>query len=83
MHLASALDDLAFIGFEIKVEMGERVVLDGASFGAERIELWQLRLGCGTFGDKPGFDVLERSLQLAIGESICSRLFEGEWWPRP
>ena len=30
MHVAAGLDDLRLVGFEIEVEMGERVVLDGA-----------------------------------------------------
>src|SRR5262249_46736629 len=78
MHLTSALDDLAFIGFEIKIEMSECVIFDGARFGAERIELRQLRLGCSAFGDKPGLDVLQRSLQFTIGERFCRSLLEGE-----
>ncbi len=42
MHLPAALDHLGFIGFEIEVEMVERVVLDGAGLGAKPVELRQL-----------------------------------------
>ena len=34
MHFASALDDFALIGLEIQIEMGERMVFDGAGLGA-------------------------------------------------
>ena len=41
MHMAAGAGDFLLIGFEIEVEMGERMVLDVLGLLAERIELRQ------------------------------------------
>ena len=41
MDLAAARADLALVGFEIEVEMGERVILDRLGAVAQRLELGQ------------------------------------------
>ena len=71
MHLAAAFDHFPLIGFEIKIEMRERVVLDGARLVAELVELRQLRLGSGALDDEPAFDVEKRTLQLCVGQRSC------------
>ena len=52
VDFAAARADLRLIGFEIKVEMGERVVLDRAGAVAQRLELGQPSGGCGPTTDK-------------------------------
>ena len=44
--------DLALIGLEIEIEMGERVVLDVARAVAQRVELGQASGGLGARGDE-------------------------------
>ena len=63
MHLAAALDHLALISLEIKIEMRERVVLDGAGLVAQRVELGQFRLRRVALDDETALDVLQRLLQ--------------------
>ena len=53
MHMPAALDHLPLIGFEIKIEMVERVVLDGARLLAKLVELRQLRERRLRFAMKP------------------------------
>ena len=48
----AAFSDLALVGLEIEVEMGERVVLDRAGAVAQRLELRQPLGGRGAPGDE-------------------------------
>src|SRR3990170_5297741 len=70
VHRSAALGHLALIGIEIEIEMGERVVLDGAGFLAERVELGQLRSRRFALDDEAALDVLERLLQRSVGERM-------------
>src|SRR5687767_885711 len=68
MHLAPALGYLAFEGFEIEIEMRQRMVLDGAGVLAQPVELRQLRFRCPALLDEAALDVLQRPLQLQIAK---------------
>ena len=41
MHMAALLDEALLIGFEVEIEMRERVVLDVARAVAQRVEFGQ------------------------------------------
>src|SRR6476661_7297979 len=53
MYLSAALDHFGFVGLEIKVEIAERMVLDGASLGAKLVELRQLSIALSRLTMKP------------------------------
>ena len=76
MDMASALHHLPLIGFEIEVEMIERVVLDGARFLAEFAELRQLRPGQAALDDEAAFDVEKRPLELRIFQRAARVVLE-------
>ena len=63
MHMAARLDDLALVGLEIEIEMGERVVLDRARAVAQRVEFRQPRRGVGA----PADEVLARAAARPAG----------------
>lgn len=71
MHLAAALDHSLLVGLKIKVEMAERVILDGARLGAKLVELGQLLDRRLALHDKAALDVQKRALELGIGERLA------------
>ena len=77
MHLPAALPHLPLIGFEIEIEMGERVVLDRARLLAKLVELGQFRDRRLALDDEAVLDVQERALKLRIGERFVRALLEG------
>ncbi len=70
MHDAARLLDLLLIGFEIEIEMRERMRLDIARLVAQGLEFRQARDGFGALGDKAVADEMQRLLQLRV----CERL---------
>ena len=77
VHLAAGLRDLLLVGLEVEVEMGERVVLDGARVVAERLEFRQRLDGLRPLVDEAGLDVVERLLELRVGERSLGVRLEG------
>ena len=65
MDVAARLDDLALVGFEIEIEMGERMVLDRAGAVAQRVEFRQPRHGVGAPADEV-LRVRQRALQALV-----------------
>ena len=53
MRLAARLDGVAFEGLQLKIEIGERLILDVARGGAQRFEFRETRYGCGALGNQP------------------------------
>ena len=80
MHLASAFGDLALVSFEVEVEMGERVVLDGARLVAQGVEFGEVRARRLALGDETVLDVEERLLQRGVGERPRGGFFEVLRW---
>ena len=76
VHMPAALVDLPLVGFEIKVEMGERMVLDRARLVAQRVELRQLRPRQRALDDEAALDVEKRALQLGIGQRAAALCLE-------
>src|SRR5690348_11643938 len=76
VHVAARRRDLGFVGFEVEVEMRERVVLDVARGIAQRIELGEPVDHVAPALDQVHLDELERVLQLRIGERRVSVLLE-------
>ncbi len=76
MHVAARVDDLLLVGFEIEVEVGERVVLDLPGLLAERVEFRQQRTRKRAPCYKAGLGVAERALKLRVGEGRCGVLLE-------
>src|SRR5712672_415051 len=76
MHVPAGRRDLFFVGFEIEVEMGQRMVLDVARRVAQRVELGQLVRHLAPAGDEVHLDEFERVLQIAIGERRLGVLLE-------
>ena len=75
MNVAAALVHLALVGFEIEVEMGERMVLDGARAVAQGLELRQpLGRGRAPAGEVARMD--ERALQARVGQRVMDVLLE-------
>ncbi len=66
MDLAALLRHLSLIGFQIEVEMSERVVLDVARLIAEPVELRQPILGFLALFHKPRLGKAQRALQRRI-----------------
>ena len=54
MHLAAGLQHFRLVGFQVEVEVCERVVLDVARGVAQRLELRQPRDSGGAAGDEAG-----------------------------
>src|ERR1700687_2492230 len=77
MHHAPALGHLALISLEIKVEMAERVVLDGTGLVAELVEFGEFRFRRFALDDETALDVLQRFLQLHVGKRVSDVGFEG------
>ncbi len=75
MHVAARLDDLALVGFEIEIEMGERVVLDRAGAVAQRVEFRQPRRGVGAPADEVP-RVRQRALQALVVERVVDIVLE-------
>ncbi len=71
MHIPAARLHRPLIGFEIEVEISERMVLDGAGLVAQRAELRQLPLGERALDDEAALDVEKCALKLLVGE--CRR----------
>ena len=93
MHLAAALDHLALVSLEIKVEMRQRVVLDGAGFLAQRIELGQLGLRRPRLTMKPRLTFWSAFCKRGVGERprgaglevvlrVCHRRLPSAFLPR-
>ena len=76
MHLAAALDHLAFESLEIEIEMRQRMVLDGAGILAQPVELRQLGFRRLALLDEAALDVLQRLLQLGVAERLRGALLE-------
>ncbi len=57
MHLAAALHHVALISLEIEIEMGERMIPDGACFVAQCIEFRQIRFGGVALDHETALDV--------------------------
>ena len=75
MHVAAAFATLPLIGFEVEVEMGERVVLDVAGAVAQGLELRQPLGGFGApDGEVARMD--ERALQTRVGQRVVGVLLE-------
>src|ERR1700728_2560328 len=71
MHVAAELGHLAFVGLEIKVEVGERMILDVASAVAQQIELRQPRDRFGA----PRHEIA-RVIQCALQPRVAERLVD-------
>ena len=62
------LDHLPLVVFEIKIEMGEDVILDVSRDVAQPIEFGKVVAGMSAFGDKARAGFNHRALQLSIGQ---------------
>src|SRR5690606_3871921 len=62
---------------EIEVEIGQRVVLDGARAFTQRLELGQRLGGLGALVDEAGAHVAQRLPQLLVGERLVCVFLEG------
>ena len=76
VHVAAGRRDFRLVGFEIEVEMGERVVLDVARGIAQRVELRQAVGGVAAALDEAGAGIAERALELRVGERLLHVLLE-------
>ena len=75
VHMAAGFHDLALVGLEIEVEMGERMVLDGAGAVAQGLELRQPVDGRrAPSGEVAG--VNERPLQARVGQRVVDVVLE-------
>ena len=75
MDVAAAFRDLALVGFEIEVEMGERMILDRAGAVAQAIELGQpFHGGRATSGKITRKD--HRALEPRVGQRLMDVLLE-------
>ena len=75
VDFAAARANLALVGLEIEVEMGERVILDRAGAVAQRLELGQP----GGRGRPPTDEIARerhRALQSGVGQRVMRVLFE-------
>ena len=68
MHLAARSQNLRLIGFEVKVEMRERMRFDIARRVAQSLEFRQARDGLGALDDEAVARVMQRVLQLRVSE---------------
>ena len=75
--MAAGIGNLLLVGLEIEVEMRQRVVLDLARGGPQRIEFRQGVAGAGTTRDKAASGVLQRALQIGVGKGGRRIGFEG------
>jgi ABC-type Mn2+/Zn2+ transport system ATPase subunit len=76
MHLPAAFLHAAFIGFEIKVEMREGVILDVARGVAQRFKFRQARGDIAAFGNEARLHLAERALKLRVLERRPGVSFE-------
>jgi hypothetical protein len=66
MDMAAGGDNLRLIGFEIEIEMGERVILDVARAVAQRLEFRQARGGGGALFNEIAAHETQRILQRRV-----------------
>ena len=76
MHRAPGLPHLGLEGFEVEIEMRQRVVLDLAALVAQRLELRQAGGRGGAVDDEAAFHLVERGLQRLVGERFAGVLLE-------
>ena len=68
MDLAAALDDLGLETFEVIIEIGENMVLNGARLIAQRVEFGQPLGRLAPSLGEPGAQLGERLLQIFVGQ---------------
>ena len=68
MQMAALGEQALLIGFEIEIEMGERVVLDVARGVAQRLEFGQAVRHLAPPRDEVHFDEAQRVLQVGVGQ---------------
>ena len=68
MHLPARSQNLGLIGFEVKVEIFQRMRFDIARCVAQGLEFRQTRDGLGALGDETVTGVMQRVLQLRVTE---------------
>ena len=76
VHRAARPRYLLLVGLEIEVEMGERVVLDVARLLAQLLELRQRGRRLRALVDEIVADMVQRPLQLRVGERVPRVLLE-------
>src|SRR6185437_5119723 len=77
MHLSAVGDHLLLEGFEIEVEMRQRVLLDGHRLLAQLLPFGQLRHRVGAALGKASAQIDHRALQIGIAERMARVGFEG------
>ena len=75
VDLAAARADLALVGLEIKVEVGERVILDRLGAVAQSLKFGQSRGGRRSSADEIAREG-HRALQSGVGQRLMRVLFE-------
>ena len=75
VDFAAAVANLALVGLEIKVEMRERVVLDGAGAVAQRVELRQPSRTRRAARDEIA-RMAERALEARVGQRVVYVVLE-------
>ena len=76
VHAAAGGLGLCGEGFEIDVEVRDRVVADVASFVAQRLELRHARHGGSALGDEPAGQTGERAREILVGDGGGGVLLE-------
>jgi hypothetical protein len=77
MNDAAGRGHLLLIRFQVKVEMGQRVILDVLCRRAEGIE-FRKRVACaGTLADEAATGVLQRALKIGVGQRCRGIGLEG------
>jgi hypothetical protein len=76
MHVAAGRRHAPFVGFEIKIEMRKRVVLDVARGIAQRVELGQLRRDVAPARGEIDLEEFQRLLQVRVAERGARVLLE-------